>query len=124
MSPAESEQILRFAVSCWPTLKLDDQTPAIWAKSLEPITLELAKAAILELATEREFIHISVIVQRSKSLYARISERFYLEPPAELADDPAAYIAWLKTERARLVNEQLAALREPVGVGSSKAIEG
>lgn len=98
MSPEEAMTVCRLARAAFPQQAIDEFTPDAWALALEDDRVEDAKQALKELMREQPFLHISELVGRIK----RIRKQRVLDfgplpnPPAELADNPPAEIAWTK----------------------------
>ena len=80
---------------------VDEYTPDLWAMVLEPVRFADARDAVVQLAAEQEWIHVSHIVKRVKLIRHERIRAFgtYPEPPAELSD--AEYVEWhRRTTRA------------------------
>jgi hypothetical protein len=96
MSPDEALKLCRLAKAASPAQAVDDYTPDLWALALRNERFVDAQEALVALAREQEWIHLSHIVARVKRLRTdRIREFGPLpNPPAECVDDPAAYARW------------------------------
>jgi hypothetical protein len=103
MSPIEAARIVQLAASVWPRIKTDKTTCEVWFLALSRTDFYDAQDAIGELARERKTIHVSDIVKRAARIRSDLLRSLppMPEPPVELADDGAAYIAWQKTATER-----------------------
>ena len=103
MTPTEALTVLRKLTAYQPGTRIDDLTAQAWAEALHPYDQLDALGAVTQLASDprpdgapfaielRDIIGACRAAQRR-----RLTERRHQlpDPPAEVADDPAAYQAW------------------------------
>lgn len=108
MNEQEALQICRLAHAASPAQKVDDYTPELWAMVLVNIRFTDARDALIELAAEQEWIHVSHIVKRVKLIRKRRLDAYgqLPEPPRECFD-PAAYKAWLRQTTRAIADGEL-----------------
>jgi hypothetical protein len=95
--------ICRFVKAACPAQAMDTFSPDVWAFMLDDVDFEDAKEAVrylgrLELEPGKaryiEPGHIIGAVRKIRA--ARRVESGHQEPPPEVADNPTAYLAWLR----------------------------
>ena len=103
MNKAEAIMICRLVKAACPSQAMDTFSPDVWAFMLDDVDFEDAKEAVrylgrLELEPGKaryiEPGHIVGAVRKIRA--ARRVDAGQPEPPPEVADDPAAYLAWLR----------------------------
>jgi len=99
----EALTICRLARAASPAQAVDEYTPDLWFEVLRGFPYADARQAVIELAGEQEWLHVSHVRTRIKRIRgARISEFGPLpEPPAECFE-PEAYRRW-KRETVRAI---------------------
>ena len=109
MSPEESARIVELASSVWP-VKDNEPTRDAWFLALSRTNFYDAMDAVGELARERKTVHVSDVVKRAERVRAVLVRSLgpVPDPPADLADDPRAYILWEQTARERMLNRNRA----------------
>lgn len=101
MNEQEAIQICRLAKAASPAQSVDEYTPDLWAMVLKSVTFADAKQALVEIAGEQEWVHVSHIKARVKRIRRdRLSEFGPMpDPPGELSNEEQKQ--WLReTERA------------------------
>lgn len=99
MNRADVVLLCRYVYAATPGQKLDKYTPDVWADILEdlPCSLDEAKRAVVAIKRRQVFVDPSDIIAEVRSARdARILENPPPPPPAELCDDPAGYIRYLR----------------------------
>jgi hypothetical protein len=94
MTPDESLRICRLAKALSPAQAVDEYTPEAWAVVLRSVRFKDAEDALAQLGAEQEWIHVSHIVKRVKTIRADRVKRHYAnaQPPSGLTD--AGYAEW------------------------------
>ena len=103
MNLTEAQQLCRL-VSCFcPSQKFDRHSPGAWLLLLSNVDADDAQEAVLQLAGlelepgKARYIEPGHIVGAVRKIRAaRRVDAGQPEPPPEVADDPAAYLAWLR----------------------------
>ena len=103
MTPTEALTVLRKLTAYQPGTRIDDLTAQAWAEALHPYDPLDALDAVTQLASDPRpdgapfAIELRDIVGACRTAQRRrLAERRHQlpDPPAEVADDPAAYQAW------------------------------
>jgi hypothetical protein len=90
MSPDEALKLCRLAKAASPAQAVDEYTPELWALVLADVRFIDAQQALVDLAAEQEWIHVSHIVKRVKRIRAkRVSDHPPVPVPPEV--DAAVY---------------------------------
>lgn len=126
MTPAEAERIVKAVISLWPQQRLEEHTPDAWyAAALRDVDFQDAAEALTNLVKVATFVSLAEIlaeVRRIREL--RIARRPINDPPAELADDEAAYRALVKEATKRLGDGDSGAARIlAIGTGAAPTEE-
>lgn len=105
MNRQEAAMVLRKVAAFQPNQRLDALTADAWAEALDDIDCRDALDAVTTVATNPRpefgsgpvFIEVrDVISEVARVRRQRVQDRKHLiEPPREVADDPAAYQRWL-----------------------------
>lgn len=97
MKPTDAVNLLRAIKAVCPQQHVDKFTPDAWGAVLADLSLADCLAAVHVIARRQPFISASDVVAQVKSVRARrVQDALMPAPPPELADSPAAYIAWLR----------------------------
>jgi hypothetical protein len=103
MTPEEAIKLCRLAKAASPAQAVDEYTPELWALSLTKERFADAQEALVQLAREQEWIHLSHIVARVKRIRAnRVATTPMPEPPPGLSD--AEYSTWLRETTRRIAD--------------------
>jgi hypothetical protein len=114
MSPAECGQLLAL-MALYDNRKVGPLDIAAWLKVVGDLLYADAEAAVVAHYTEsRERIMPADIRERVNDVRReRLKNAPVLDPPHEVADDPAAYQRWLEREQRRIAD----------GIAPLKAVE-
>ncbi|MCW2785219.1 MAG: hypothetical protein JWP74_1736 [Marmoricola sp.] len=103
MNQAESLKIVRLAKAASPAQAVDEYTPDLWHEVLKPFRFVDAHQALIELAGDTEWIHVSHVKARIKRIRgARLDAFGQLPEPPPGAEDPAVYPRWVAETRRRI----------------------
>lgn len=106
MNAEESLHLCRLAKALSPAQAVDEYTPEAWGLVLEDVRFEDAKEALVSLAKEREWIHVSHIFQRVKAIRGRRIEVYGpVTPPRDMAYEDETQ--WLRETRRRIADGEL-----------------
>lgn len=123
MSPEDAVKLCRYVKACCPQQAIDELTPLAWADHLEHVPYDDAKAAAKEITAKQPFVTIAEILTIVRRIRAsRIEDHPPLTPPpppAELAANPGAEVAWqlawLRDARRRIANGEVIDCDEAYG---------
>ena len=104
MNSTEVTGLCRYVAAMCPAQKMDDATPDAWAHVLRDARVEDARCAVLDLAPRQPWISPAEIRAEVRRIRTRRIEAAVSEPPREVADDPAAYLAWLRADRRAIAD--------------------
>lgn len=105
MNETEALTLCRLAKSASPAQAMDEYTPQLWHEVLKDYRFEDCKTALIELAGEQEWLHVSHVVARVKKIRrARILAHGPIEFPAALSNDPDAEARWHKQAIERIAD--------------------
>ena len=115
MNVHETQQLCRLVACFCPSQKFDQHSPAAWALVLSKVSFDDAQEAVTNLAGlplepgKARYIEPGHIIGETKRIRdKRLSASVAKEPPPEVADDPEAYVAWLRASRANAARKEIA----------------
>lgn len=111
MTNAEAVVLCRFAKACCPQQAFDAYTPDAWFELLSDLTFRDCKDAVVRIVKRQPFVAPAEIrgeidlvrIERMKTF----ERQFTLIPPAHLADDPAAELAWVRDINRRIYDGEI-----------------
>lgn len=111
MTNAEAVILCRFAKACCPQQQFDTYTPDAWFELLRDLRFEDCKEAVVQIVKRQPFVAPSEIRDEIKLVRIRrldeFNRRYKIEPPAHLADDPAAENRWRIELNGRIADGEI-----------------
>lgn len=110
MKASDAARLLALVATLWPHVKMEGETPAAWSIVLRDVDFEDAKEAVVLLARESAFVHVSDIVKRAKVVRRSLTNEAQdilvgVVPPSDIdPDDSVAYINWLRESQQAAVD--------------------
>jgi hypothetical protein len=105
MTPTEAVALTRYVKACCPQQQIDNLTPDAWYDLLDDLSLADCHAAVKVLGRRQPFISPAEIRAEVRRVRRdRLEREIVAAPPAELADNPAAYREVLKGNVKRIAD--------------------
>lgn len=104
MNTAETTRLCRAIASLAPSQHLDEETPAIWSVVLAWVRYEDARQAVVAIAARQAYIAPADIVAEVRRARSRRLEHADAVVPDADPDDPAAYLAALRSARRAIAD--------------------
>lgn len=104
MNADEALKLCRLAKAASPAQAVDEYTPELWALALQRERFVDAQQALIDLAREQEWIHVSHIVKRVRKIRSDRVAAFGAmpDPPSGLSD--AEEWEWMKALAKRIAD--------------------
>lgn len=117
MNSREAVVLFGLAQNYFPTLKSNEHSPDAWGDVLDDVPFADARDALIALCKrEVPFTSVGEIRAEARRTRAKRIDATPAIPPADLdADDPAAYIRWLRHARKAIADGELTVRELPSG---------
>ena len=97
MTPTEAVKVTRLVKACCPQQQFDEFTADAWHGLLDDLRLEDCVLAVKAMGRRQPFISPSEIRDEVRRIRNdRLERNPRPEPPAEIADNPIAYLEWVR----------------------------
>lgn len=125
MNREEAIKLCRLAKAASPAQAVDEYTPDLWFEVLKFDRFVDAHQALIELAGESEWIHVSHVKKRIRKIRKARLEAFGVFPdPPSGCDEPEAYQQWyIATRRAIADGDMVERPALPAGKQKPKELD-